>query len=142
MGNLNPETTEKELRQNFDRFGTILSVDRRVEGDFMLIEYELAESANKAITEMDKIVIDDYPLRVMHAWMQYKKQTYGSTINQLVEKGIIKNNASPEDKCYKCGDKGHHSVLCPNPYKRRRRYEVEKVQCFNCKEYGHYKNKC
>ena len=74
----------------------------------------------------------------MPAWMQYKRQTYGSTINQLVEKGIIKNNAAPEDKCYKCGDKGHHSVLCPNPYKRRKM----RYHCFNCKEYGHYKSRC
>ena len=62
VGNLNPETEDQELRLNFDRFGKIVSIDRRTDGDYMLIEYDEAESANKAISEMDKIVIDDCSL--------------------------------------------------------------------------------
>ncbi len=62
MGNLNPETEDQELRLNFDRFGKIVTIDRRADGDYMLIEYEEAESASKAIGEMDKIVIDDCSL--------------------------------------------------------------------------------
>jgi hypothetical protein len=71
---------------------------------------------------MDRIVIDDCQIKVQPAWMHAKKQTYSQTINKLLEKGVVKNNASPDDQCFKCGDKGHHSVLCPNPYKRRKQY--------------------
>ena len=62
VGNLNPETGDQELRLNFDRFGKIVSIDRRADGDYMLVEYEEPESADKAISEMDKIVIDDCSL--------------------------------------------------------------------------------
>ena len=62
VGNLNPETGDQELRLNFDRFGKIVSIDRRTDCDYMLIEYDEAESASKAISEMEKIVIDDCSL--------------------------------------------------------------------------------
>jgi hypothetical protein len=91
---------------------------------------------------MDCIVINDSKIRVQPAWQYFRRQSYGETINKLVEKGIVKNNASPEDQCFKCGDKGHHSVLCPNPYKRKRQYFQQNAQCFLCGKYGHYRNHC
>ena len=90
VGNLNPETTDDELRLNFERFGVIRGVDRR--SDFMLVEYEKEESAEKAIGEMDQIVIDDYPLRVLPAWLHHPRQAPSSllpaVLSQLVEKFI------------------------------------------------------
>jgi RNA recognition motif-containing protein len=38
VGNLNPETEDQELRLNFDRFGKIVSIDRRTDEDCMLFE--------------------------------------------------------------------------------------------------------
>jgi RNA recognition motif-containing protein len=142
VGNINPETSDEDVRSNFMRFGEITLIDRKPSKDYLIIEYADHLSAKKAVEEMDRIMIDDWELKVEIAWAQIKKSSYGQTLNKLVEKGIVKNNASPDDQCYKCGDKGHHSVLCPNPYKRKKMYMQDKAQCFNCREYGHYKNKC
>ena len=142
VANFNPETSDEELRANFERFGKISYIDRRADKDYLIIEYEDAESSRQAIAEMDAIVINDCKVKVQQAWQHYRKWTFGETINKLLEEGCVKNNASPDDQCFKCGEKGHHQVICPNPYKRRRQYNLQSVQCFNCHEYGHYKNQC
>ena len=93
VGNLNPETSNEDILSNFQRFGTILGIDRKKEKEYALIEFDNQDSAYNAINEMDKIEIDDTEIKVQPAWTVVKKQTFGETINKLVEKGIVKNNA-------------------------------------------------
>lgn len=63
----------------------------------MLIEFAEADSASQAMQEMDRIVIDDCKIKVQPAWQAYRKQSFTDTINKLVESGIVRNNASPDD---------------------------------------------
>jgi RNA recognition motif-containing protein len=97
VGNINPETSDEDVRSNFLRFGEITLIDRKPAKDYLIIEYADHVAAKKAVEEMDRIVIDDWELKVEIAWTQIKKSSYGQTLNKLVEKGIVKNNASPDD---------------------------------------------
>ena len=68
VGNLNPESQDDELHLNFERFGSIKLMDRKKSKEYMIIEYDDHESAQKAVQEMDKIVIDDCEIKVQLAW--------------------------------------------------------------------------
>ena len=93
---------------------------------------------------MDKIVIDDSELRVTMAWVTVVKPTFKATMNTLVQKGIVKNMAQEDDSCYKCGQKGHWSVICPNPstyptYQNKGGYNYyNKYKDYNKKAYNPY----
>ena len=39
-----------------------------------------------------------------------------------------------EDRCFNCGDKGHHGWKCPKP--------LTKERCYNCGEMGHHSREC
>ena len=45
VGNLNPETTDEEIKSNFMRFGKICSLERKQDKDYLILEFEFAESA-------------------------------------------------------------------------------------------------
>jgi RNA recognition motif-containing protein len=65
---LNPETTDNDVRLNFSRFGEVISMDRKPLKDYLIIEFDDHEAAKKAVKEMDRIVIDEWELKVEHAW--------------------------------------------------------------------------
>jgi RNA recognition motif-containing protein len=48
VGNLNPETTDDEVRQNFERFGTIKEILRKDNSDYLILDFEGAEAAVNA----------------------------------------------------------------------------------------------
>ncbi|CDW79794.1 peptidyl-prolyl cis-trans [Stylonychia lemnae] len=111
VGNLNPETSDDDVKLNFQRFGEITAFERK-KADYALLEFKEYENAIEAVQEMDRIMIDDSQLKVNMAWVNPIKPTFQSTMNQLVQRGIVKNMASEEDCCFKCGQKGHWSVIC------------------------------
>ena len=51
-------------------------------------------------------------MHVDMAWHTVARPTVQSTMRQLVDRGIVKNKANESDTCYKCGEKGHWSVMC------------------------------
>jgi RNA recognition motif-containing protein len=65
---LNPETSDEDVKLNFTRFGDISAIDRKPNKDYLIIEFVDHESAKKAVEEMDRIVIDEWELKVEHAW--------------------------------------------------------------------------
>eukprot|EP00347_Sterkiella_histriomuscorum_P010090 403338714 len=101
IGNINPETTDEDLRLTFVRFGELTN---------------------------------DSELKVTMAWVNAFKPTFQSTLNELVSKGIVRNMASEDDCCYKCGEKGHWSVICTNPNPQRLKQFREQRQ----KDYQQY----
>ena len=56
------------MRANFERFGEITLIDRKPAKDYLIIEYADHLSAKKAVEEMDRIMIDDWELKVEIAW--------------------------------------------------------------------------
>ena len=65
---MNPETSDEDVKLNFTRFGDISAIDRKPKKDYLIIEFVDHESAKKAVEEMDRIVIDEWELKVEHAW--------------------------------------------------------------------------
>lgn len=101
VGNLPPDITSDELREYFEKYGSVTECDV-VNEDFGFVHFGTPEEADAAVDGLNQTDILGSRIRVQKSTSSRR------------EKGSGGGDRSADGGCFKCGESGHWSKECPN----------------------------
>ena len=92
IAELGANVDEENLRDVFERFGTLMDVWIATASSFAFVVYKRKEEAQKAIDQMDGRLFGNAQIKV--TWARPRRQNRARRHNPMM-------------RCYKCGQRGH-----------------------------------